>query len=140
MPEQHDEALSEEYAQRRRRHPDGLTWRQRIRANRRSLELTTLIVVLFLVAMLFSVITRNQAERAATRAISAACDFWEPLTSLPVTIPAGSKKPTQLSVKIITGARESYEGQCAGDGHPPLPPPDPSVVKWAALYHLPVAR
>lgn len=72
MPEQHDEALSEEYAQRRAAHPDGLTVRQRIRANRRSLELAALIIILALVNFLWTSttaqrVTQNEDKAAAAR-------------------------------------------------------------------------
>lgn len=163
MPEQHDRAVmpdpdpdevpGEPEAARRR------YLRDKARNNRRSLELTGLILVLFLIDFFWSshtadnaaagraqiqaqaIAANERAIEAEQKAITAACDFWYPLTSLPVTIVAGQTKPTELSVKIIAGSRESYAGQCLDGGvhRPPLPPPDPSLVKWAHYYHLPVS-
>jgi hypothetical protein len=152
MPEQHDEGLEEPEPVRTQPGPEGeRTMAQRIRGNRRSLELTGLILVLFAINLFWSAHTKDVAVQTANRtaavaeaklqkAISASCNLWLPLTALPVTIPAGMKRPTPLSVHLIAGARESYAGQCQNDGHPPLPPPDPSLVKWAGIYHIPVAR
>lgn len=137
VPEQHDEAVQ----QRRQPGPEGhRNVQQRIRGNRRSLELTGLIIVLFAINLFWNSHTANNVQQAATRAISTACDFWYPLTTLPVTIVTGQSKPTELSVHIIAGARESYQGQCLNDDHPPLPPPSPSLVRWAGYYHITVAR
>lgn len=136
MPEQHDEAVMEAPPPP----PDhDLTWRQHFRRNRRSLELTALILILFGINLFWNSYTASRVQNAAESAISKACDFWYPLTSIPVTSPPGAKKPTKLGVTIIAGARESYKGQC-DPPHPPLPPPPPSLVRWAAYYHVPVAR
>lgn len=121
---------------------------QRIRGNRRSLELTGLILVLFGINFLWSSHTANTAAAgraeieqkviaAQQKAISAACDFWYPLTALPVTTSITTGRPTALSVHIIAGARESYAGQCHSP-YPPLPPPDPSLTRWAKVYRIPL--
>lgn len=128
------------------------------KGHRDAVYLAALVVVLFGISIFWSSHTattaaqgRAQIEQKAIvanqrlisaqeKAISAACDFWYPLTSLPVTVNAATGKPTPLGVQIIAGARESYAGQCAGAGHPQMPPPDPTLVKWAAYYHLLIAR
>jgi predicted Zn-dependent protease len=71
VPEQHDEALSEEYTQRRAAHPDGLTLRQRIKANRRSLELASLIIILALVNFLWTSATANRVTHNEEKAAAA---------------------------------------------------------------------
>lgn len=127
----------------------------RIRSSHGALRLTALVVILFLINLFWSSHTattaaqgREQIEAQALaaeqkvvtaqqKAIRAACDFWYPLTGLPVTLNEATGKPTELSVQLIVGARESYAGQCAG-GRAILPA-DPTLVKWAAYYHLPVA-
>lgn len=120
-----------------------------------ALWLTVLVVVLFGISIFWSSHTatvaangRAQIEQTAidaqkkaieaqNKAISAACDFWYPLTSLPVTTNITTGKPTELSVRIIAGARESYNGQCVNiPGRPPLPPADPSVTRWAKIYGI----
>lgn len=121
--------------------------------------LTLFIISLFLIDFFWSSHTANTAAEgraqiqaqaiaaeqkliaANERAIASSCDFLRPLTGLPVTIVASTGKPSELSIQIITGAREQYAAQC----HPPfvtqpLPPPDPSLVKWAEYYHIPVTH
>lgn len=120
------------------KHDHGWSMAQRIQANRRSLQLTALIIVLFLISMLFSVITRNEAEQAASNGIAAACDFWQPLTSLPVTINPPAHQPTRVGVQILAGAREGYAGQCHPPRWAPMPPAHPSLIRWARYYHIPV--
>lgn len=73
----------------------------------------------------------NQLRRDETRLLSS-CDFYRPLTPLPVTVNPATGKPTALSVSIIAGAREAYVGQGCGR----IPPAAPSVIKWAAYYHI----
>jgi hypothetical protein len=137
VPEQHDEAV---IARRDRERAEASEHRQiaaRIKGNRRSLQLTALITILFLIDFFWSSHTQDLTEQKAASIIAKACDFWYPLTSLPVTVPAGSRRPTELSVQIIAGAREGYAGQCSPP-HRPLPPPDPSFTRWAAFYRVPV--
>lgn len=111
---------------------------QAIRGNRRSLELTALIIVLFLINLLWNSHTAQQVQDHEDAIVAKACDFWYPLTNLPVTVIPPSRKASQVSVHIISGARESYAGQCSDHGLPPLPPPDPSFTRWARFYHVPV--
>ena len=126
------------------------------KGHRDAVYLACLVVVLFGISIFWSSHTakdaaagRAQIEQQAIeaqsklitaqeKAITAACDFWYPLTPLPVTIVTGQTRPTELSVRLISGARESYQGQCTNDDKPPLPSPDPSFAHWAAFYHLPV--
>jgi hypothetical protein len=144
VPEQHDAA-----AQHQQPAPEGdRTLKQRVQGNRRSLQLTALILVLFTINFLWSSHTATTAANgqaaieakalaAQQKAISTACDFWYPLTSLPVTIVGGQTRPTELSVRLIAGAREGYNGQCHQPDWPPMPPPAPSLQRWAKFYHLP---
>lgn len=119
------------------------------KGHRDAIYLAFLVVILFGISIFWSSHTAKEAAAgraeiqqaaidAQEKAITAACDFWYPLTSLPVTTLSGQTKPTKLSVDIIGGARESYAGQCENDGKPPLPPPDPSFAHWATVYHVPV--
>ncbi len=139
VPEQHDEAV---------RHGPR-TIASVIAANQRSLQLTAIIVAFFLIDFFWSVHTQHVAQgyaaatqRTATaqvgKVISAACDFWEPLVGLPITIPPGAARPTKVGVQILAGARESYRGQCQPPRWPPLPPVQPSLVTWARYYRIPV--
>jgi hypothetical protein len=144
VPEQHDAAVTKKAQPA----PEGRrTPAQRIRGNRRSLELTGLILILFLVDFFWSSHTAMRAAAgqaalqaqtiaAEQKAIEAGCSFWEPLVSLPVTIVPPSNRPTKLSVRILVGARVGYSGQCQPPHWPPLPPADPSLVKWARFYHI----
>lgn len=124
------------------------------RVRRGPLSLTILIVALFLVDFFWSghiastaaagraliqtqsIAANHKAIAAEQKAITAACDFWYPLTSLPITVMPPMTKPNVISVQIIAGARESYAGQCAGRA--PLPPPALSLIKWAKFYHISV--
>lgn len=132
----------------------------RSKGHRDAIYLAILVIVLFGVSIFWSSHTavtaangRAEIEQqqidadakliaALQKSIASDCDFWYPLTSLPVTVNITTGKPTELSVQIITGARESYAGQCTDDGvhRPPLPPPDPSLIRWARYYHLPVTQ
>lgn len=139
MPEEHDEVPVEMH-RKAQPGPEGhRTLAQRIRGNRRSLELTVFVFILFGISIFWTSHTAQRVTDASNQVIAKACDFWYPLTGLPVTTVTGQSHPTKLSIEIITGARESYEGQC-NPPHPPMPPPDPSLVKWAGFYHIPVAR
>jgi hypothetical protein len=114
-----------------------------------ALRLTVLVVVLFLVDFFWSSHTATvaadgqaKAQRAAIaaedKAISAGCSFWQPLVSLPVTIVAPANKPSKVGVQILAGARIGYVGQCHPPEWPPMSPADPSLVKWAKIYHIPL--
>lgn len=72
-------------------------------------------------------ITHQQEELAAS------CGFYRVLGILPVVAMPPVKRPSRVAVQIVAGARVAYTGQQC---RPPLPPPDPSVVRWAAYYHL----
>lgn len=129
-PEQHDD-LPYSSAQRRGvRQKQRRDFRERITGNRRSLQLTGLILILFLINLFWS--SHNASIQSGQ--ISAACNFWRPLAPLPVTVVKGTAKPTRVSVTLIAGARDAYARQCPGK----IPPADPSLVKWAAYYHVPL--
>ena len=66
--------------------------------------------------------------------LKASCEFWQPLTGLPVTAVPPQKMPAALSVDLIVAARAAYSGQGCGK----IPPPSPSLVKWAEFYGIKV--
>lgn len=134
---------------------EGQPLRARVRANRRSLELTAFIIVLFGIDFLWSSHTANQvatakaqveqqaiavqqrAIEAQQKAITSSCDFIRPLTTLPVTVNPQTNTASKLSVQIVAGAREQYAAQCTPP-EPALAPADPSLVRWAKFYHITV--
>ena len=64
-----------------------------------------------------------------------ACDFFRDLSGLPVTVPPGEKVPSRLGVSLISDSRKSWTTfNCPGS----LGKPDPSLVKWAGYYNIPV--
>ena len=74
-----------------------------------------------------SVLARQQSE------LEASCGWWRSLAPLPVTVTPPATRPGELGVSLIAGARVAYDGQhCPG----PIPPAAPSLVTWAAFYHL----
>lgn len=77
-------------------------------------------------------VSQNNQLRSDEARLLSACDFYRPLTPLPVSVNPASGKPTELSVSIIAGAREAYIGQGCGR----IPAAAPSVIKWAAYYHI----
>jgi hypothetical protein len=114
---------------------------------RRHRDSSYLMSYLLLAAFLFVLVTvgfnvyltldrTDAATRAATVALAragAACSFYRDLAGSPVTIAAGTGKPSELGVAIIAHSREAYRGSgCAGT----LPPPSATFAKWAPYYHL----
>lgn len=83
-------------------------------------------------------LNRDQAQLQTDNArLLASCDFYRPLTSLPVTVNPATGKPAEISVAVIAAAREAYAGQgCAGR----MPAADSSLVRWAAYYHIPLRQ
>ena len=84
-------------------------------------------------------ITAQAADLAAEgKRIRASCGFWAGLAGLPATpaSPRPGARPTRTAVVIIAGSRDAYQGQGCGK----LAPPDPSLVRWARFYHIPVRR
>ena len=70
---------------------------------------------------------------ANTARAHAQCAFDADLAPLPVTVPK-TGSPSLVTVKVISDARTAWRrAGCPGR----LPPPDPSLVKWARYYHLP---
>lgn len=67
--------------------------------------------------------------------IRASCQFFNGLAPLPAAPAAGAAKPTKTAVIIIAGSRRAYAGE--GCGKPP--PPDPSLIKWARIYGVPLS-
>jgi hypothetical protein len=65
---------------------------------------------------------------------SASCSFYKDLSGLPVVVSPQTHKPSDVAMGIVAHSREAFRGQgCSGH----LPPPSPSFVHWAPLFHLP---
>ena len=88
-------------------------------------------VVLLLIAAVVVVAVTAAGQQSE---LKASCEFWKPLTSLPVTVVPPLKKPTALSVSLIIASRSAYGGQGCGK----IPPPSPSLVRWAGYYRIKV--
>lgn len=72
-----------------------------------------------------------------TDELSAECAFNRDLAPLPVTVPPGAKRASVLGVEIVADARAAWHvAGCKGS----LPPPSPSLLRWAAYYHRKVQR
>lgn len=71
------------------------------------------------------------------REVRANCDLDHVLSPLPVTVPPGARKASLLGVEIVDSFRRAWrKAGCIG----PLPPPAPSLVKWAHYYGRKVQR
>lgn len=69
------------------------------------------------------------------RQIQADCNVYARLAPLPVTLNITTGRPTLLSVQLISDSRVAWTAKgCTGT----LAAPDPSFVKWASFYHLPL--
>lgn len=81
-------------------------------------------------------ISRNEEQIADDgERLLASCDFYRSAAPSPVSVDPGTGKAYKLSVSVIIGAREAYLGEgCAGR----IPPPDPSLLRWAAYFRIPV--
>lgn len=67
--------------------------------------------------------------------LHADCGWYGHIAGLPVPFAPGAQKPSELSVRLISDSRVAWNGHgCPGT----IPVPDPSLVKWAAYYHLPL--
>lgn len=119
------------------------------KGHRDAIYLAILVIVLFGVSIFWSSHTarvaaegqakiEQQAIAAQQKAIEAGCSFWAPLVSLPVTIVPPANKPSKVGVQILAGSRIGYAGQCHPPNWAPMPPADPSLVKWARIYHIPL--
>lgn len=75
-----------------------------------------------------------RANAILRRQITADCGFDRDLAGLPLTnLPNGH--PSKLGVRIISDSRGAWAGHgCPGH----LPPPDPTYVRGAKFYNLPV--
>jgi hypothetical protein len=80
------------------------------------------------IAAMALVIAQQQDE------LHSSCYVWRILSPQPVTIMKGATRPTPLGVSLIAGARDAFAGQRCGN----LPPADPSLVKWAKFYGIPL--
>lgn len=114
-------------------------------ARRAAHRLAWSVIVLFIISIVIGtgnlLFTTDQvhrlqsASRSLEKQLHADCGWYGHIASLPVTVPPGAKRPTVLSVRLISDSRVAWHARgCPG----PVPPPDPSLVKWAAYYHLPI--
>lgn len=86
-------------------------------------------VICFLVAaIVFLSFTLADQQRE----LKASCLIWGSLTTLPVTVNPQTGQATRLSVTIIAGAREAFDGQKCGE----MSAADPTTIKWAHIYHI----
>lgn len=87
-------------------------------------------VVLLLVAVgyLGSIALQQGTE------LRASCGVWRSLAGLPVTPAPPAKTPSRLGVVLVVSTRVAFQGQGCGE----LPLASPSLLQWAAYYHLSV--
>lgn len=65
----------------------------------------------------------------------AQCKFYDDLGTAPIASVGPGGKASILGVQIVSDARVAWhEGGCPGVQQAP----DPTFLKWAAYYHLPV--
>jgi len=69
-----------------------------------------------------------------SRQLSASCALSRDLSSLPVTPSPPVRRPSKLGITIVVDSRIAYLGECGRD----IPPPDPSLVRWAHYYRMAV--
>jgi hypothetical protein len=93
-----------------------------------ALALLTLLVVAGFIVIGQQLVTQN-------RELTAACGFYRDLTSISVKPVPPVRRPSRLSVLLITHARSAYIGLGC---HPGINSPDPSLVFWARYYGIPV--
>jgi hypothetical protein len=117
----------------------------RIEAASRGFHRERWIVVAALLAVLLAgvgllaagYISQRQVISAQARQIRSNCRFWSPLTSQPAVPLPGQKAPSRTTVVLFAGARDAYAGEgCV----PPLPPAQPSLEHWAAVYRVPLSH
>jgi hypothetical protein len=84
------------------------------------------VVVAAAIVALGVLVYRDEAR------LQASCRFYQHLAGAPVMAGA-SGKASRLGVSIIVDSRDAFTGQaCPGS----LPPPAPSLKRWAAYYRL----
>jgi hypothetical protein len=72
---------------------------------------------------------------AQNRELTAACSFYQDITGISVKPIPPLKRPSRLTVLLVTHARSAYIGLgCSPD----ISSPDPSLVFWARYYRIPV--
>lgn len=101
------------------------------------------LIVLFaftiIIGLLNLLFTSNQVHNLRhtnarlEQQVRADCGWYEHISGLPITFPPGAVRPTRLGVQLIVDSRIAWTGHgCPGK----IPPPDPSLLKWAAYYHI----
>lgn len=71
---------------------------------------------------------------ALAKQLQADCGWYRDVSQLPVATPAMGN-PSIVVPKLISDSRAAWHGHgCPGQ----VPPANPSYVKWARFYHLPV--
>jgi hypothetical protein len=103
-----------------------------LRRNRRVQRAAEALIALVLVGAVTYLLVALAQDSAR---IAASCHFWSDLGPAPVTVSPATGKPSLLGVRIISDSRVAWHGQDCGGV---LPPPDPSFVRWAKYYRLPV--
>jgi hypothetical protein len=68
---------------------------------------------------------------------STRCSFYADIGAAPISSAVGYPPP-RLAVLIVSDARAAWKGlPCMGY---PIKPPDPSFVRWARYYQIPVNK
>ena len=76
-----------------------------------------------------------KANAVLKKQIQADCGWYRDVSGLPVAPPPMGGRPSIVLPRLISDSRAAWHGHgCPGQ----IPPADPSFVKWAAFYRLPV--
>jgi hypothetical protein len=97
-----------------------------------------LIAVLVIAGVTGGTVIYHQQRRLDSQqlALFAGCKFFTDLARLPVEPVAPLTRPSEAVVSIVVDARATAHGL----GCPSIPPPSPSLKKWAAYYHIPLGE
>lgn len=94
-------------------------------------------VVLVVAGTWYAIIKSNASARADTasvlKQVSASCDFWKQLGSVPIAPVPPLKAPSKFGVQIVLSSVEAYDGFGCGKLMP-----SPELIRWAGYYHLPL--
>lgn len=116
------------------RHTDEVD--EKLKKNLRLAQRTRWVLVIAVFTLLAgAVVAQTILLLGQQQELNASCQVWRTLAPLPVSVNPQTGQPTRLSVSIIASARQAYAGQHCGN----LPSADPTVVKWARVFHIPLA-
>ena len=94
------------------------------------------LAVVTLVLAAANLLFTSQEVTQVRGAVLAECRFNADLGSAPVAVNPKTGKASLLGVSIVSDARVAWQQLgCTGR----LMPPQPSFVRWAKAYHLPVS-